>query len=82
MNEASISTQSDGFIIPSRDGVYARVRNAILRYGASAAIGTAIGVAGVVVDQRFIHNNSSEIPLHPKNVTSKHLDVDGIINAL
>lgn len=48
LHEASMPTQSiDGRVNPARDGVFARVRNAILRYGTAAAIGSAIGVTVV-----------------------------------
>lgn len=59
INEASASTHSGANINPSRDGVQARVRSALLQFSAAVGIGTAIGAAGVVIDQRFIHETST-----------------------
>lgn len=59
VNEASSSTHSGVNINPSRDGVQARVRSALLQFSAAVGIGTAIGAAGVVIDQRFIHETST-----------------------
>lgn len=81
LNEASVSTHSDGQINPTREGVHARVRSALLRYGSAIAIGTAISAAGVVIDQRFIHNNNTETSLFPANTTPQQsADEDGVIN--
>lgn len=87
LNEASVSTHSDGRINPARDGVFARVRNTFLSFGSAVAIGSAIGALGAVADQRFIHNNISETSMYTANATllnatfEQH-DFDEIINPL
>lgn len=61
--EASIATHSYGNIDPTRDGVFARVRSVVLRFGVAASIGTAVGAGGVVIGRQFIQKNISEITL-------------------
>lgn len=47
LHDATIGTNSNGNLNPARDGVFARVRSAILLYGGAAVVGTGIG-AGIV----------------------------------
>lgn len=57
-----MQTQSEGGRInPARDGAFARVRSAFLRFGAAAAAGTAIGAGGAVIDQHFIHKVNGNV---------------------
>lgn len=81
LDEASASTYSDGHIDPSRDGVFARVRNTLLRYGSAAALGTAIGAGGVVIDQHFFHNNNISETFTTKTTSERSVD-DEITNPL
>lgn len=59
LNDPSISTHSDGSINPSRDGVFARVRNTILRYGSAGVIGAAVGVGGFELKKHFFADNNN-----------------------
>lgn len=80
LDEASAATHSaDGDINPSRDGVFARVRSALIAFGASAAVGGAIGVGGVVIDRQFIHNNISEVSVNTTSPQSIDIDVNNPI---
>lgn len=83
LNEASVSTHRNGDINPSRDGVYSRVRSAFLGFGAAVAVGSAIGVGGVVIDRHFIHNNNSATENISVNKTFQQLfDDDEISNLI
>lgn len=85
MNEASTSTRRhyyNGEIEPARDGVFARVRKAFVRFGASAAVEAAIGAGGVVKDQRFIHNKTNvDSPSIFTNTSKQNYESD-LINPL
>lgn len=59
--EASSATYSDGNINPARDGVFARIRNAMLRNGLSVAIGGAIGAGGIEINRIFFQENNQTI---------------------
>lgn len=65
-SDASTSTHTHGNINPARDGARARMRNAVLRFGAAAVVGTAVGAgAAVAINQNLsgvavaIHQNFS-----------------------
>lgn len=77
LNEASASTHSNGQINPARDGVYARVRNAFLQFGAAAVVGTAIGAGGAAIGQSLMQRNYS-VALSNSTNTSALLSVDEI----
>lgn len=62
LSDASTATHSHGNINPIRDGVFARVRSAVLRFGAAVVVGTAVGAGGAVIDRQFIHTNADEMP--------------------
>lgn len=87
LNEASLSTHSNGNINPGRDGVFSRVRNAMLRYGAAVAIGSVVGVGGFEVKEKLfpVHNNTNitqvnNIQKYQDSNTTP--DPDGIINPM
>lgn len=62
LSDASRVTQNiDGNINPARDGVFARVRKAMLRYGSAAAIGSAIGVTGVELKKKLLLDNANNV---------------------
>lgn len=91
LHEASITTNSDGNINPNRNGVYARVRNSLLRYGAAGVIGSAAGVVGFEVNKQLSPDNNNNnntqinnITKYPVSVNSTNttLDSDGIINPM
>lgn len=75
--DASVSTHRNGDINPARDGVYARARNALLRFGTAAVVGVVIG--GVVVEEKLLLNIS--VPLTNSTKASALIsdDSDGII---
>lgn len=81
--EASFATYSDGNINPARDGVFARIRNAMLRHGLSVAIGGAIGAGGIEISRIFQNNNQTlENPVFNKtqeNTTLRNESEDYII---
>lgn len=65
LDEAMEST-NNMHLDPSRDGVHARVRSALARFGAAAAVGSVIGTGvGVIVDQHFNRANITQTPLIP-----------------
>lgn len=45
---------------PMRDGAFARIKSAMIRYGAAVGIGTAIGAGGFAVRQIFQNNNHAQ----------------------
>lgn len=77
LNEASVAT--DGNINPARDGAFARLQS-VLRYGTGAAIGTAIGLGGAVINQR-LNQNITETAKVATNTTLSEM-LDDIINPL
>lgn len=56
--DASIATYSTDQLIPSRDGVFARVEK-ILQYGAAAATGSALTIGGLEI-QKILNKNNTE----------------------
>lgn len=94
LNEASTSTHSDGHINPARDGVFARVRSAMLRYGSAVAIGSTVGVAGYEVNRKLfpdnnnitqVNNNITQVnntEKYQNSAKSSSLDSDEISNPL
>lgn len=60
-------TQSE-HLDPTRDGVFARMRNRMLRYGSSAVIGYAIGAGGLTAAKQLLFQNSNNIT-QPVNTT-------------
>lgn len=56
LKEASTTTFSGGNIDPAQHGVYARIRNAVLRHAATFTGGIGVGV-GVSVINNFTHKN-------------------------
>lgn len=46
LSEVSVGTNSE-HLIPSRDGVYARLRRVLLQHGVAVAIGSGIGVGAI-----------------------------------
>lgn len=71
LNEASVSTQSNGNINPARDGVFARVRSAMLRYGSAVAIGSVVGVGGSEVKKKLFPNNNNNMNITQVNNTQE-----------
>lgn len=66
--EASRGTFSEGGNIdPNVHGFYARVRNAMRRYGSAAVVGSVIGVGAIEVKNSLFHGNN--------NVTEKSVGV-------
>lgn len=58
LHEASEVTFSGGNIDPSQHGVYARIRNSILRHASTFGVGAAIGVGvGLSAMNNFTHAN-------------------------
>lgn len=55
LHDASAATHSNGNINPARDGVFARVRSATLRFGIAAVVGTSIGAGGAVIARNYFH---------------------------
>lgn len=74
--EASEGTQSD-HLIPSRDGVFARVRRILLRNAAPVAVGAAIGGVGVGAGISQLFNTTTTTQ---KSTTSNYSDT--IINIM
>lgn len=67
---------------PARDGVFARMRNAMVRYGSAAAIGSALGAGVLAAKQLLSQNNTMQSVV--VNTTTQNLsnqtDYDGIDN--
>lgn len=61
---------------PTRDGVFARMRNRMLRYGASVAIGVAIGAGGLTAEQFLSQNNTITKPVNTTENLSKQTNVE------
>lgn len=88
LSEVSAGTNSGGHLNPARHGVRARIRNILHRYGAAAAVGSAIGASGFYVGRNF----SNQISDLLKNNTEKYFsstpytvtiaDQDEIVNQL
>lgn len=53
LNEAMVSTHSDGHINPLRDGVYARIRNIFHQHSIPLAFGTVVGLGGFEIGRNF-----------------------------
>lgn len=79
LNEASVATHSTDHINPARDGVFARVRKALLLYGSAVAVGTGISVGGSAINQHFFRNGTQMIPT---NTTSEHNIINEIVDAI
>lgn len=59
LNDVSMQTQSEGGQInPSRDGVFARARNAFVQFGSSVVAGTALG-SGAAVAHSLLKNENN-----------------------
>lgn len=70
LGEASQATHTNGNINPTRDGVFARVRSAVLRYGAAAAVGSAIGVGIAEIAEHVNHVNEKKIIVEVTTTTT------------
>lgn len=78
MTEADAARAMDTTRIdPMRDGVYARVRNALLQHGTSLVLGA--GVGGLITEQRMKNNNRTESSMLHINTT---VDADSILSAI
>lgn len=87
LEDASASTHSDGNIDPVRDGVYARIQKAMLRYGAAAGLGSVVGIGGWEEKLFSDDNNCTQVNNtgkheNPVNSTDLYEDSDEIINPL
>lgn len=80
LHDASAVTHNSGNINPARDGVYARVRNAMLRYGAAAAIGSAIGATGIELKKMLYPDNNNNNNNITENITENITLVSNEIN--
>lgn len=67
---------------PARDGVFARMRNRMLRYGSAAAIGSAIGAGGLAAKEFLFQNNTQVLsPTNSsQNLNNQTENDNGIIN--
>lgn len=74
-------TQSER-LDPARDGVFARMRNRMLRYGSAVAIGSAIGVGGITAKQLLSqnYNNNFTEPINATVQSSNRTDFDDLNN--
>lgn len=82
LQEAMIGTHSGGRINPARDGVRARTRNILRRYGFPVGVGVVVGVGvgvGIGVGMGMKHNSYNqsstpfptiEIPAYNQSSTS------------
>lgn len=61
-------TQSE-HLDPLRDGVLARMRNRMFRYGSAAAVGSAIGAGGLVVAKQLLYNQNNYNITQPMKTT-------------
>lgn len=68
LNEAAHVTHG-AHLDPLRDGVLARVRRIIQRYGVGFAVGSAIGAGGYVLGNHFAHN-ITESPMQSTTVAT------------
>lgn len=76
-------TQSE-HLDPARDGAFARIRNAMVRYGAAAGIGSVIGAGGFAVKQiLFQKNNSTQLNfMNMSQNSNNQTDDDALINSM
>lgn len=81
LGEASMGVNTENFD-PARDGVFARVRKAMLRYGAAAAIGSAVGVGGLEVKRQLFPDSSNNTEKYQSVVENTTDDSHGIFNPL
>lgn len=86
-NDASTATHTRGNINPARDGVRARMRSAVLRFGAAVVAGTAAGAGVALIDQQFFRKSTTEIPteestMHVNVVQSTTTQVNEELNNL
>lgn len=70
LNEASSSTHSNGNINPARDGVFARIRSAMLRHGTAGVIGSAIGVGGFEIKKKLFPGEFNDTHVNNTQVDS------------
>lgn len=73
LRDTSVPTHNGVNIIPTRDGVFARVRTA-LKYAGIAVAGSAIAAGGFVYGQEInnTHNNNTNQTSNTNIVTSSH----------
>lgn len=64
LNEAMVSTHSDGHINPSRDGVFARVRNIFHQNGIPLAIGSVVGLGGFEIGKKKFNETITTEAVH------------------
>lgn len=86
LNEAMVSTHSDGRINPSRDGVYARIRNIFHQHGVPLAFGNAVGLGGFEIGRHFLNQISTTEALHastqaPAKTTTVKSTTESSINS-
>lgn len=66
---------------PMRDGAFARLRNAMLRYGSAAGVGAAIGTGGFAVKQLLLqNNNNTQLLSTQKSNDQNDSDSDSVSN--
>lgn len=88
LHDASRATHSiDGNINPARDGVFARVRDAMLHYASVAGVGVIVGASGVELKHKLypdnctndarenINNNNTENTENTENTTLEPIDI-------
>lgn len=56
-----LAVTQDEHLDPRRDGVIARMRSAMLRYGSAVAIGSAIGAGSLATTKHFFQNNNTQL---------------------
>lgn len=55
LRESTAATNSER-INPARDGVFARLRNTVFRYGIAVGVGSALTIGGLEA-QKWLNNN-------------------------
>lgn len=69
---------------PARDGAFARIRNAVVRYGSAVGIGAAVSAGGFAVKQILFQNNNSTQTnfMNMSQNLSEQTDNDVVINSI
>lgn len=75
LREASEQTHSE-HLIPSRDGVRARIRRILIRYGAPVAVGAVVGSAVGVGAFEFFNTSTTSTTTEKSVNSPQHIDFE------
>lgn len=81
LREVSEGTNS-GHLDPTRDGVFARFRNVLRRYGPATVFGAAAGVAGYKISNDLINHFNESTTKIPTTTSTTTTEYEEILNLL